>query len=70
MRNKKATLIKPELLILSDEFMRRAERQHGLRFKRGKRVEALAYVYNMLALGEFKDYAGFVTMIQRNKAKK
>lgn len=70
MRNKTIALIKPELLILSDEFMRRAAREHGLRFKRGKRVEALANLYNMFALDLIQDYQEFVTIIERKKAKK
>lgn len=70
MRKKKVATIDPELLILSDEYMRRAAQEHGLRFKSGKRVEALALLYNMLAVDLVKDYADFVAMIERNKAKK
>lgn len=70
MRKKKVATIDPELLILSDEYMRRAAREHGLRFKPGKRVETLALLYNMLAVDLFKEYADFVAMIERNKAKK
>lgn len=62
MSNKKTALIDPKLLALSDWFVRRAARDGKIRFKRGKRVEAMAHIYNMLLLGLFDDYEGFLRL--------
>jgi hypothetical protein len=60
MRKKKIAPIDIQTLMRADEFIRRALKEKIFRVKRGRRVAAMALVYNMLAVGGFRDYEDFV----------
>ncbi len=65
MKTKRAALIDVKLLMLSENIMRRASREKKLRFKRGRRTEAMGHVYNMLAVGLIRDYESFLTITKQ-----
>lgn len=53
-------LICPDTLKRADGFIRRAYKERRFTVRRGKRIDALAAVYNLMILGECSTYDGFL----------
>lgn len=51
----------------ADEFLRRACRERRFKVKRGRRIEALAALYNIMKIGQCQTYEAFLTWYDSEK---